>query len=372
MCEVRFTEWTEDGGLRHPTFLGLRDDVPPEHVVRENAPAYPAGEGSGRVAEPAPADPTPNGGRRAGRARAAAAGPPPGERVQLTNLKKVFWPEDGYTKGDLIAYYDAIAPWILTYLRDRPVFLTRYPDGISGKSFYQKDAPVFTPDWVRTEMIGSGDGSENRFFVVNDAETLRYLANLGTIPIHMWSSRVASIDHPDWMILDLDPKGAPFANVIQVAHTLKRILDDLELPSFPKTSGASGLHILVPLGARYTYDQSRTFARVLATLTVQREPEIATVVRHVQSRGGKVYVDFGQNGHGQSIVAPFCVRALPGAPVSCPLEWREVNAKLDPGRFTIKTVPERFASMKDPLRGVLGKGIRMDQALRRMETRMGK
>ena len=250
---------------------------------------------------------------------------------------------------------------------ERPVFLTRYPDGITGKSFYQKDAPVFTPDWVRTEMIGSSDGSANRFFVIDGAESLRYIANLGTIPIHMWSSRVQTIDRPDWMILDLDPKGAPFAHVIQVARTLKGILDSLELPSFPKTSGASGLHILVPLGARYTYEQSRTFARVLATLVVQKDPEIATVVRHIQGRAGKVYVDFGQNGHGQSIVAPFCVRPLPGAPVSCPLEWREVNARLDPAKFTIKTVPERFARMKDPLAGVLGKGIRMDLALKRMD-----
>ena len=351
VCEVRFTEWTKDGGLRHPTFIGLREDKSPADCVRERAPVLEA-EPAEDVAQPT----------------APAEHP---RTVQLSNLKKVFWPADGYTKGDLIAYYDAIAPHILTYLRDRPVFLTRYPDGIEGKSFYQKDAPVFTPDWVRTVMISSSDGERaNRFFVVNDADTLRYLANLGTIPIHMWSSRVDSIENPDWMILDLDPKGAPFAHVIQIAHTLHRILDELGLPSFPKTSGASGLHILVPLAARYSYEQSRAFARLLAMMAVEEQSKIATVVRHVDARGGKVYVDFGQNGHGQSIVSPFCVRPLPGAPVSCPLKWNEVNAKLDPGRFTIASAPARFAKMADPMAAVLGAGIRMDEAIRKMERRL--
>ncbi len=354
VCEVRYTEWTRDGGLRHPTFIGLREDKSAADCVRERSLALDTETPEEDTATATPAEP-------AERPRT----------VQLTNQKKVFWPAEGYTKGDLIAYYDAIAPHLLTYLRDRPVFLTRYPDGIEGKSFYQKDAPVFTPDWVRTVMIRSGDGERaNRFFVVNDAETLRYLANLGTIPIHMWSSRVNSIEHPDWMILDLDPKGAPFAHVIQVAHTLHRILDDLGLPSFPKTSGASGLHILVPLAARYTYEQSRTFARLLAMMAVEEQSKIATVARLIDAREGKVYVDFGQNGHGQSIVSPFCVRPLPGAPVSCPLTWREVNAKLDPSKYTIKTAPGRFEKMDDPMAAVLGAGIRMDEAIRKMERRM--
>jgi bifunctional non-homologous end joining protein LigD len=183
----------------------------------------------------------------------------------------------------------------------------------------------------------------------------------------MWSSRLGTLEQPDWMILDLDPKGAPFANVVRMAKVLKEILDELDLPGFPKTSGASGLHILVPLGARYTYEQSRAFARLLAMLAVQREPEISTIVRAVQARGGKVYVDWGQNGHGQSIVSPFCVRPLPGAPVSCPLEWKEVNAKLDPAKWTIKTVPPRFNRMKDPLLGVFGKGIAMAGAIGKLE-----
>jgi bifunctional non-homologous end joining protein LigD len=198
---------------------------------------------------------------------------------------------------------------------------------------------------------------------------LRYVANMGTIPIHAWSARVPALERPDWLVLDLDPKGAPFTDVVRVAQALHRLLNDLEFPSHVKTSGATGLHILVPLGARYTHEQNRTLARLLAMLVVQEVADIATVARPLAARGGKVYVDFGQNGHGQTIVAPFSARPLPGAPVSCPLDWSEVTARLDPGRFTIRTAPGRFARRADPLRPVLGAGIEMAAALERIERR---
>jgi bifunctional non-homologous end joining protein LigD len=290
--------------------------------------------------------------------------------VRLTNLDKVFWPAEGYTKGDLVAYYDTIAPRLLPYLRNRPIVLTRYPDGIAGKSFYQKDAPDFVPDWVRTEGIYSKDTDRDiDYFVVDDAETLRYVVNMGTIPIHVWSARVAALERPDWLVIDLDPKGAPFTDVVRVAQALHRLLDDLELAGYPKTSGATGLHVLLPLGARYTHEQTRTLARLLAVLVVQAVPDIATVARPLSARGGKVYVDFGQNGHGQTIVAPFSVRPLPGAPVSCPLDWAEVTARLDPADFTIRTVPRRFARRQDPLAPVLGTGIDLAAVLSRMDKR---
>jgi len=260
---------------------------------------------------------------------------------------------------------------MLPYLRDRPIVLTRYPDGIAGKSFFQKDAPAFAPDWVRTARVYSKDTDrEIDYFVVDDAEMLQYVANMGTIPIHAWSARVPALERPDWLVLDLDPKGAPFTDVVRVAQAVHRVLDDLELPSHVKTSGATGLHVLVPLGARYTHEQARTLARLLAMLVVQAVPAIATVARPLAARGGKVYVDFGQNGHGQTIVAPFSVRPLPGAPVSCPLDWGEVTARLDPARFTIRTVPRRFVRRPDPLRPVLGAGIEMAAALARMEARL--
>jgi bifunctional non-homologous end joining protein LigD len=271
----------------------------------------------------------------------------------------------------LIAYYESVAPLMLPYLRDRPIVLTRYPDGIEGKSFFQKDAPVYVPEWIRTESIHSEDTDRDiRYFVGDTIESLRYIANLGTIPIHAWSARVGSLDHPDWLVLDLDPKGAPFTHVVQVARALRTILEELELPSHVKTSGATGLHILIPVGQRYTHTEVRTFARLLAILVLDTVPEISTITRSVHARGGKVYVDFGQNGHGITIVAPYSVRPLPGAPASCPLRWDEVTARLDPAQFTIRTIPKRFEKMEDPLRGVLGPGIDMAKAIGRIEKRM--
>jgi bifunctional non-homologous end joining protein LigD len=358
VCEVRFTEWTHDGGLRHPTFLGMRTDVKPEDIRREEPV---------RLEEPvqeAVEDTVERGEAMAPSKKRPHEPASDGREVRVTNPKKVFWPEDGYTKSDLVAYYDAVAPLLLPYLRDRPVVLTRYPDGITGKSFFQKDAPVYVPDWVRTETISHEDVKRDiRYFVIDDLPSLRYVANLGTIPIHVWSACVASLEHPDWMVLDLDPKEAPFTHVVQVARALKTILDELSLPSFIKTSGATGLHVLVPMGRRYTHEESRTFARLLAMLTVESVPEISTVTRAIHGRGGKVYVDFGQNGRGNTIVSPYAVRPLKGAPASCPLRWDEVTARLDPARFTIRTIPKRFEEMPDPCAGVLGKGVDMAKAL---------
>jgi bifunctional non-homologous end joining protein LigD len=350
VCEVRFTEWTDEGGLRHPTFLGLREDKRPQECRKEAPAAAP-----GSVAP----------------ATAPAASSADAPRVRLTNLGKVFWPREGFTKGDLVAYYDAVAPLLLPYLADRPVVLTRYPDGIEGKSFFQKDAPEFVPSWVRTETIFSKDtGRDIAYFILDDARSLRFVANMATIPLHFWSARLAALDRPDWLVIDLDPKEAPFTDVVAVATALRRILDELELPSYPKTSGATGLHILVPLGARYSHEETRNFARLIALLGVEATPGISTVARPVRDRGGKVYIDFGQNGHGVTIVAPYSVRPRPAAPASCPLLWSEVTARLDPSRFTIRTIPARFERMDDPMRAVLGSGIDMAAALARVEARM--
>jgi bifunctional non-homologous end joining protein LigD len=367
VCEVRFTEWTREGGLRHPTFLGVRTDKRPEDCRKEEPVQL--------VAAPAPAATPPavaaRGGKGRGRATStatpAAAPAPPRPTVAVTNPKKVFWP-DGKTKGDLVAYYETVAPLLLPYLRDRPVVLTRFPDGIGGKSFFQKDAPVYVPDWVRTESVSSGDAERDiNYFVIDDVESLRYVANLGTIPLHVWSACVSALENPDWMVIDLDPKEAPFAHVVQVARALKTILDQLELPSYVKTSGATGLHVLIPMGRRYTHEETRTFARLLAMLTVEAVPEISTVTRAIRGRGGKVYVDFGQNGRGNTIVAPYSVRPLPGAPASCPLRWDEVNARLDPAAFTIVTIPKRFEAMKDPMTPVLGEGVDVVAAISKIQ-----
>jgi bifunctional non-homologous end joining protein LigD len=300
-------------------------------------------------------------------------GPAAAPRVVIKNARKVFWPAEGYTKGDLAAYYEAVAPWLLPYLHDRPIVLVRYPDGIEGKSFFQKDAPPTTPAWMRTVRIPSSDPPRDiDYLLVDDTDGLRWVVNLGTIPIHVWASRAGSLERPDWLVMDLDPKGAPFAHVVRIARVLRGILDDLGAPSYPKTSGKTGLHVLVPMGARYSYDDTRAFGELLARLVVEREPRLATVARPLRERGGRVYVDVGQNAPGQTIVAPFAVRERPGAPVSCPLAWDEVDDRLDPRQFTIRTVPERLASRPDPMAPVLGPGVDLPAVLRRLEERLGR
>src|SRR4029077_2267775 len=224
----------------------------------------------------------------------------------ISNRNKVFWPEEKYTKGDLIDYYQGIAPWILPYLRNRPVVLTRYPDGIDGKSFYQKDAPEFAPDWIRTTSIWSEDTQRDiRYFVCDDEESLLYIANLGSIPLHIWASRVGSLEVPDWCVIDLDPKEAPFSDVIRTAQVLHRLCESIGLPNYVKTTGKTGLHILLPLGRQCTYAQSRTLGELLARVVLRTLGDIATITRVINKRGDKVYFDYLQNRHGQLIVAPF-------------------------------------------------------------------
>ncbi len=329
VAEVRYKEITEAGVLRHPSFLQLRDDKPPEDCV-------PVG-GARSLDEPAPPVET-----------------APERVVHFTNLDKPFWPEDGYVKGDLVDYYRHAAPWILRYLADRPVVLTRFPDGIHGKSFFQKNAPEFAPSWIRRVRLYS-EGSERDldYFVTDDLESLLYVANSASIPLHIWQSRVADIGRPDFCVLDLDPKEAPFTDVVTIARFLKELCDEIELPSFVKTSGSTGLHILIPLGGQVTYEQSRNIGHLLALMTARELDGIATVARRPSQREGKVYVDFLQNGHGRLIVAPFCVRPLPGAPVSTPLDWAEVGEGLSIADYTIRTVPERMTQRKDPMQEVL-------------------
>jgi bifunctional non-homologous end joining protein LigD len=335
VCEVEFTEWTEEGLLRQPVFLRFRDDKAPEECV-------------GRPQQSRRDD------SDATRSRQQPA-PEVDRRVELTKLEKVFWPEDGYTKGDLVEYYRAIAPCLLPYLADRPLVLTRYPDGISGKSFFQMDAPRFVPDWIRRERRWSEQAErEIDYFICDDADSLLYLINLGTIPLHIWGSRVADLQHPDWCVLDLDPKDAPFRHVVQVAHATHRLCDRLGLPNFVKTSGSSGLHVMIPLGCQCRHEEARSLGELLARLITAELPEIATITRQISRRDGKVYIDYLQNGAGRLIVAPFSVRPLPGAPVSAPLRWSEVTPELDIRSFTISNMPARMRRLRrDPLSEVL-------------------
>ncbi len=350
---ARFTERTSDGLLRHPVFVRLRDDKRPQECVRQ--------EDRGEEVVEVPAAASAVAAKRAasGRAKAAAIPAPararPVERkVKFTNLDKLFWPEEGYTKGDLIEFYRAIAPWLLPYLRDRPLVLDRFPDGVGGKSFFQKNAPAGTPEWIRTLPIWSDDSQRDiEYFVCNDVETLLHLANLGTIPLHVWASRVDDLAHPDWCILDLDPKGAPFTDVVEIALAARKLCDRAGLPVYPKTSGSQGMHLLVPLGGQCTFEQTKQLAMILATLLARELPKIATVERVIAARRGRVYIDALQNGEGKLLVAPFSVRPVPGARVSTPLEWKEVTQRLDATRFTIRTVAQKMEKRGDPMAAVL-------------------
>jgi len=298
-----------------------------------------------------------------------AAGPPSGHvldaltkaesgsgirtRVRLTNMDKVYWPASGRTKGDLVAYYDRIADVLLPYLKDRPAHLLRYPDGITGKAFYQKRVTDHLPDWVPTAEVGGIGGEAVRHVICNDRDTLLYLANLGSIDVHPWMSRVGSLDSPDYLVFDLDPSEHDFAAAVPIARAVGRLLRGAGMRPVLKTSGASGLHVFVPLVGGYTYDQARMFAELVARLIVREHPDVATIERSVAKRRGKVYIDYLQNARGQTVVPPYIVRPQPGATVSAPLDWDELEGELGPEDFDIGTVPDRVARVGDQFSGVL-------------------
>ncbi len=312
VCQVKFTEWTTDGMMRHPIFLGLREDKKAENVVRE-------------MPEKTNVD----------------------TKVALSNLTKVYWPEEGYTKGDLIQYYDRIADYILPYLKDRPQSLNRHPEGIHGESFYHKDLHNL-PDWLKTVPIYS-DSNEKylNWLICNDRETLLYMANLGCIEINPWSSRHQNKDHPDYLIIDLDPNGVEFTEVIKVAKQVKEIMDAAEIEGFLKTSGKTGLHILIPLGAKYTFEQTRQFAELLARKVSSDLPKTTSVVRDPKKREKKIYIDFLQNRQGQTLAAPYSLRPVRFACVSTPLHWEELTIDLRPTDFTMKNIFRKLGKVGD-------------------------
>lgn len=344
VVEVRYKEITHDQLLRQPVFLRLREDKKPEECARPSA-IVPS-----TATAPAPEEAT----------------------APISNPQKIFWPDDGYTKNDLLEYYRAVAPWLLPYLRDRMVVLTRYPDGIDGKNFFQKDAPPFVPEWIKKQRMWSDHASrEIDYFVCDDEASLLYVANLATIPLHVWSSRLAALDKPDWCIIDLDPKKAPFSSVVTIARALKELCDAIDLPCFVKTSGSSGLHVLLPLGGQCTWEQSRALGELISRVIVEQLPDLATIVRQVEARGDRVYLDYLQNGHGRLLVSPLCVRPLKTAPVSMPLFWEEVGPGLEPRQFNIKNAIPRLKSWtEDPLLPVLSTKVKLQSVLKKLGARM--
>lgn len=294
--------------------------------------------------------------------------------VALTNQDKLYWPKEGITKGDLVNYYKDIAPVMLAYLKDRPESLHRFPNGIKDGGFFQKDMNTDQiPEWLVTEKVYSESNKEYiDYLICNNKETLLYMANLGCIEINPWNSRVQTPENPDWVVIDLDPEDIPFIEVVNAARATKKFFDSLDIDCYCKTSGATGLHIYVPLGAKYDYEIAKTFAQVTAQHVNEMLPHTTSVLRMPSKRKNKVYLDFLQNRRGQTLAAPYSVRPKPGATVSTPLDWSEVNAKLDPTKFTIKTIFKRLDKKGDLWKPVIGKGVDLLKVMKKLEMNQEK
>ena len=293
-----------------------------------------------------------------------------GHELNFTHLSKIFWPQEKYTKRDLFNYYYQIAPYILPYLKNRPQSLNRHPNGITGQGFYQKNVSGKVPDWITTFPYHSAeDPEEKEFLVCTDEASLLYMITLGVIELNPWSSRVSAPDNPDWCIIDLDPdKKTTFDQVIEAALVTKKVLDTAGIDAFCKTSGSTGIHVYFPLGAKYSYEHSKEFARLVVEMVHNEIPAYTTLERTVSRRKGKMYLDFLQNRPQATIAAPYSVRPKPGATVSAPLHWEEVKKGLTMQEFTIKTMPDRVRAEGDLFKGVLAKGIDMEKALKKLQT----
>ncbi len=346
LCEVEFSEWTGEGMMRHPVFLGLREDKKPKGVSRElpdkNSTALENKSGKKETVN--------------------------SKTLKLTNLDKVYWPDEGYTKGDLIEYYEKISEYILPYLKDRPESLLRHPNGINGESFFQKDIVQLNAKWLKTQNIYSESNEKDiKYLVCNDKETLVYMANLGCIEINPWFSRIDNLENPDYLVIDLDPEEIDFEKVIETAHGVKEVLDEAGARSFCKTSGATGLHVYVPLGAKYDYDTVKEFAHIIAQLANAKLPQITSLERSPSKRKHKVYLDYLQNRRGQTLAAPYSVRPRPEAPVATPLEWDEVKTGLKPPDYNIKNIFRRLGQKGDIFQKILANGIDIQKCIENLQ-----
>ncbi|HUA20248.1 MAG TPA: DNA ligase D [Bryobacteraceae bacterium] len=355
VAEIKYLEFTPDGLLRAPVFVRLRPDKDPQECVRQSAAVEdPPPKRSGPLV---PLD-----------SPAEVSLDIDGQRLKLTNLNKIFYPDDGVTKRDVINYYDAVAGLILPHLRDRPLSLKRYPNGITGQFFFQKEAQDKVPDWVRLEPIFSEHNQDQIHYIIcNDHATLIYLANLACIDQNPWMSRLGSLDSPDFALIDLDPtEGCPYSQIVEAAQLVNNTLDAVGLAGYPKTTGGDGMHIYIPLEPIYTFEQVRTFAELISILVIRQKPDLFTTPRAVSKRKkGKVYFDYLQISSAKTIAAPYVLRAHPGAPVSTPLDWSEVKTGLEPGQFNIHNVLERFERVGDLFEPVLTKPQRLEPALER-------
>jgi bifunctional non-homologous end joining protein LigD len=365
---------TTDGILRHPSFQGMRIDKKAKDVVAERASdtknVIHKTPGTKKIVNPKikserktllnPSDET--------QVRKIN-----GHELKFTNLSKLYWTKEKITKRDLLNYYYQVAPYILPYLKDRPQSMLRHPDGINGFSFFYKNIKGKAPEWVETyKYYSEADQEEKEYLVAKDESSLLYMASLGCIEMNPWHSKATHEDFPDWCIIDLDPAKNTFNEVIEAALVTKDVLDELGVKGYPKTSGSTGIHIYIPLGAKYSYEQSKEFARTIATLVHQRIPKFTSIERAVKNRKGKMYIDFLQNRPQATVSAPYSVRPKPDATVSMPLEWFEVKKGLKMSDFHIHNAVERIRSIGDLFKPVLGKGIDLLKVVKQYEASLKK
>ena len=376
VCEVSYREITSDGVMRHPSFEGMRTDKP-ARAVGKDVPVQVGGEVDkvNRV----------NKGDKALAAKKYIKSPKASERktllnptddtqvrkingqeIKFSNLHKIFWPKENISKRDLLNYYYQMAPFILPYLKDRPQSMNRFPNGIEGKSFYQKDVTGKVPGWVETFPYES-QGEHKNFMLCNNEAALLYMASLGCIEMNPWSSTYKKPDNPDWCVIDLDPDKNHFDRVIETAQVTKEILEAVGADCYCKTSGSTGLHIYIPLGKKYDYEASKEFARLIAHLVNERLPKYTSIERPTAKRKGKLYIDFLQNRPQATLASAYSLRPKPGATVSMPLHWDEVKKGMKMTDFNIHNAVERVMSLGDIFKPVLGKGINMAAVLKKLQ-----
>ncbi len=353
VCEVSYAELTDEGVMRHPSFEGMRTDKNAKDVGKEKAVtrAVKKSAGDQRKSLLNPTDET-------------QVKKINGHDLKFTNLSKIYWPKERYTKRDMLNYYYQVAPYILPYLKNRPQSLNRYPNGIDGKSFYHKDVTATAPSWIQMQPYTTSEGEHKNFLVPQDEAAILYMANLGAIEMNPWNSTIDQEDFPDWCLIDLDPSAKnTFDQVIEAALVTKEVLDNMGVDCYVKTSGSTGIHIYIPLGAKYNYDQCQLFGKVIATQVNHILPDLTSIERMINKRGGKLYVDYLQNRPKATLAAPYSLRPKPGATVSMPLHWHEVKKGLKMKDFNIKNAIERLKAEGDIFKPVLGKGVDLNKVL---------
>ncbi|HWJ27859.1 MAG TPA: non-homologous end-joining DNA ligase, partial [Flavisolibacter sp.] len=401
VCEIKFTEWTKERIARHPIFMGLRTDKKAKDVNFEKATNMAMlAKGSAASKKSTAKKPaakktaakksapkktstktaqkkTSLSSRTSGLQVDATTGDDQkitlnGHELKLTNLNKPYWKKEGFTKGDMVNYYLKIAPYILPYMFDRPQSLNRFPNGVGAPGFYQKDVNGKVPEWMQTHTDFSESTNEHvQYLVCSNEATLIYMANLGCIEMHPWHSRVQSPLNPDWCLIDLDPdKSNSFDQVMDTALVIKRLLDSIGADAYCKTSGSTGIHIYIPLGAKYDYDQSKQLAELVVTIANQELPDTTSIERNPSKRKGKIYLDFLQNRETQTAAAPYSLRPKPGLPVSTPLDWSELKKGLTITTYNARNIFDRLKSVGDLFAPVLGKGINLEKVLSKLAAQM--